>query len=343
MTEAPCRILIASYLEPEHVARIRAVDARLAVSYAPELLPPPRYAADHTGGPFTRAPEQEAAWQALLAEAEVLFDFDTTHRAELPDLAPRVRWIQSTSAGIGQFVRRMGYDVRMPGTVFTTAGGVHSRPLAEFCLMAMLMHNKGAGRLWREQGAHHWERYAGTDLDGRTLAIVGLGHIGSQVAATARAFGMHVIGTNATPRPEVVDRFYAPAELAALLAEAEYLVLSVPHTAETENLIGRAQLALLPDGAYVINIARGAVVDEPALIDALRSGRLSGAALDVFVTEPLPTDSPLWDMPNVLISPHSASTSDRENARLTDLFCDNLRRYLAGAPLRNVLDTQRMY
>ena len=120
-------------------------------------------------------------------------------------------------------------------------------------------------------------------------------------------------------------------------------MLAAPHTPETEGAIGRAELALLPAGAVLVNVGRGALVDEPALVEALRSGHLGGAALDVFQEEPLPAQSPLWTMPNVLVSPHSASTSDRENARLTDLFCRNLRAFLAGEPLENVLDTARLY
>jgi phosphoglycerate dehydrogenase-like enzyme len=336
-------LLIASYLEPEYVARIQALDPRLTVLYEPALLPPPRYPSDHIGAPFTRSPEQEATWRGLLAQADIMFDFDYTHRQELPDLAPRVRWIQATSAGIGQYVKRYGYDTRMPNTIFTTASGVHARPLAEFCIMAILMHNKGARRMWHDQQRHHWERYAGTDLEGRTLALVGLGRIGSAVARAARCLSMKVIGTDIQPNLEVVDRYYPPEQLHEMLPHAEYLVLAVPHTPATEGMIGAEELALLPKGAYFINIARGAVVDEAALIAALQTGHLSGAALDVFAVEPLPADSPLWDMPHVLISPHSASTSDRENQRLTDLFCDNLQRFLAGLPLRNVLDTQRMY
>jgi phosphoglycerate dehydrogenase-like enzyme len=140
-----------------------------------------------------------------------------------------------------------------------------------------------------------------------------------------------------------VDRYYEPSQLHAMLPRADVLVLIVPHTPQTEKMIGARELALLPRGAYFINIARGAVVDEPALIEALRSGHLAGAALDVFAEEPLPPHSPLWEMPTVTVSPHSASTSDRENGRITDLFCDNLRRHLAGEDLRNVLNPQRMY
>lgn len=128
-----------------------------------------------------------------------------------------------------------------------------------------------------------------------------------------------------------------------MLAQADTVVVIVPHTPHTDRMIGAAEFASMKAGAYFINIARGAVVDEAALIEALRSGQLSGAALDVFAQEPLPDDSPLWRMPNVLITPHSASTSDRENQRITDLFCDNLRRFLTGQPLRNVLDIERLY
>jgi phosphoglycerate dehydrogenase-like enzyme len=154
---------------------------------------------------------------------------------------------------------------------------------------------------------------------------------------------MTVIGTDVKPAPGAVDCYYEPSQLHAMLPQADVLVLMVPHTPQTEKMIGRKELALLPRGAYVINTARGAVVDEPALIEALQSRHLSGAALDVFAEEPLPPSSPLWDMPNVVVSPHSASTSDRENARITELFCDNLRRFLKGEPLRNVLNTELMY
>ena len=136
---------------------------------------------------------------------------------------------------------------------------------------------------------------------------------------------------------------YGFEDLHAALKGAEHLVLAAPHTPETERMIGKAELALLAPDAVVINVSRGALIDEPELTVALESGRLSGAALDVFAAEPLPTDSPLWDMPNVIVSPHSASTSDRENGRITDLFCENLRRYLASEPLLNVLDTEALY
>ncbi len=341
-------LLIASYLEPQHVERIRQVEPGLRVIYEPTLLRQPRYAADHKGSPIERTPDQEAQWRGLLLDAEILFDFDQTHRDDLPELAPNVRWIQATSAGIGQFVKRMAYDRRMPGTVFTTASGVHAEPLAEFCLMAMLMFNKGLLRMVHDQERKHWERYAGTDLVDRTLVILGVGTIGRKVARIAKAFGMTVVGVKRSPGatdPASLNlhELYAPAALSDVLPRAEYLVLITPHTDETEKMIGPSELASLPQGAVLINIARGAVVDEAALIESLRSGHLGGAALDVFEEEPLPQSSPLWEMPNVLVSPHSGSTSDRENGRLTNLLCENLRRYLDGEPLLNVLDTEKLY
>jgi len=347
MSAPSVNVLIASYLEPEHVERVRAVDDRLRVVYEPALLAPPRYPADHTST-MTRAPEDEARWRELLAEAEVLFDFDHTHRQDLPELAPRVRWVQATSAGIGQFVRRMGYDTRMPQTVFTTASGVHAQPLAEFCAMAMLMFSRNLWQMQRLQAERRWERFAATDLAGRTLGVIGLGRIGAQVARLGKAFGMTVLGVKRTVGSAAAaelgcDELVGPEGLAGVLRRAEFLVIVTPHTAETERMLGAAELAMLPRGAVVINVGRGSVLDEAALVAGLQEGRLGGAALDVFESEPLPAESPLWTLPNVLVSPHSASTSDRENARLTDLFCDNLRRYLAGDTLRNVLNPETLY
>jgi len=341
-------VLIASFLEEEQVGRIADVDSRIKVIYEPELLRPPRYPADHKGASRERTPEQEARWRELLAEADILFDFDQTHREDLPEVAPKVRWIQSTSSGIGQFVANMGYGERMPNTVFTKASGVHGQPLAEFCLMVMLMFRKELPRVIRDQSRKHWERHAGTDLEGRGVVIVGLGGVGQEVARVCRALRMKVIGVDlpdfpleSLPLP--LAQFFPVEELPKALPQAEHLVLIVPHTPETEGLIGAEELALMPQGAVVINIGRGHLVDEEALADALVSGHLGGAGLDVFVEEPLPEDSPFWEMPNVLVSPHSGSTSDQENRRITDLFCENLRRFLADEPMINVLQLNRLF
>jgi glyoxylate/hydroxypyruvate reductase len=335
--------LIASYLEPEHVAQIRRVDG-IRVIYDPALLPPPTYPCDHHFGWIQRSPEEEGRWRGYLREADVMFDFDYTNLDHLADLIPNVKWIQATSAGIGPMLVRTGL-IHTPIT-FTTASGIHGVPLAEFVVMALLWFAKGGPGMARDQAARRWQRTCGRELRGSTVGIVGLGGVGREVARTCRALGLRVIATKRTvagSRDDAVDALWPASQLTLLLKEADALVLACPLTPETERLIGRAELGMMKPGAIVINIARGAVVDEPALIEALRSGHLGGAALDVAAKEPLPQDSSLWALPNVLISPHSASTVTVENARLTELFCENLTRYLRGEPLRNTFDRGRRY
>ena len=341
----PLTLLIASFLEPDQVQRIRDAHPDLRVIDRPDLLAPPRYPGDHSGGPFTRTTEQETEWRSLLAQADILFDFDRTHKDDLPAVAPRVRWIQSTSSGIGPFVQRLGYAQRMPHTLITRASGVHAQPLAEFCLMVMLMHTRRHDLMAAQQAERRWERFAGSDLQGRTLVVVGLGGVGAEVARMSAALGLKVVGVGRTPDGArygdlPLERYVPVASLDSVLPQADFLVLIVPHTPATEGLIGAERLAALPRGAVLINIGRGDLVDEEALVEALRSGHLGGAGLDVFREEPLSETSPLWTLPNVLVSPHSASTSHRENERITDLFLDNLARFRAGEPLRNVLTPQ---
>jgi phosphoglycerate dehydrogenase-like enzyme len=239
----------------------------------------------------------------------------------------------------------MRYDQRTDW-IFTTASGVHARPLAEFVMMALLWFAKDGPYLESEKAARHWARYCAFELAGKTLGIIGLGKIGCEVARLAKAFDIQVVGNRrgTTDRAVAyVDTLFPSDELTPLLKQSDFLVLACPHTPETEGLIGAAELALLPKGAVLVNIARGAVLHQDALIEALRSGQLRGAALDVFAVEPLPSDDPLWTMPNVIISPHSASTALSENQKITDLFCENLKRYLAGQPMLNVLDVERYY
>ncbi|MDQ7840539.1 MAG: D-2-hydroxyacid dehydrogenase [bacterium] len=317
----------------------------MRVIYEPALLPEPRYLCDHVGRPLQRIEEDELRWRGYLAEAEVLFDFDYPNATALKALIPRVRWIQATSTGIGQLLLRTGL-LDSP-IVFTTAKGIHAKPLADFVLMAILWFAKDGFRMVRDQAAHRWLRYCGRDLRDVTVGLVGLGTIGRQVARACRGVGMRVIATRRTveagDQDAEVDGLVPMAELPSLLGAADYIVLATPHTRQTQGLIGRKELAAVKPGAVLINVARGAVVDEPAMIEALRDGRLGGAALDVLAAEPPAADNPLWDMPNVLISPHSASTVETENALLTDLFCENLRRYLRSDQLLNVFDRERLY
>lgn len=346
--------VVASPLEAAVAGRLAAArPEEVELVYRPDLLPPPRFPADHGGDPgWRRTAAQEQAWRALLGRAEVTWDLATVGDDGPLALSPGLRWVQTTSAGVGARVAALGLD--RSAVLVTTASGVHARPLAEFVLAALLYHTKRFAHLQAEQRAHRWERFAAGELHGRTMAIVGLGRIGREVVRVARAFGMavwatsrSVAGGDARDRAAArgVDRLFPPTELRALLAGADCVVLAVPQTPETEGLIGAAELAAMRRGVVFVNIARGAVVDEAALVAALRSGRVGFAALDVVREEPLALDSPLWDLPNVLISPHSASTVADENEKIAELFLANLECYLAGeygrmAPL---LDKGRGY
>ena len=332
-------VVIGTYLEPDLVARIEAADPALRVRYHPELLPVPRYSADHTGTRPDLTDAQLGNWREIVASADVMFDFDWLEPATLPERCPDLRWIQATSAGIGSFMARTGLD--RSGLIVTTAAGAHSIPLAEFALMGVLHFVKGVPHLTQAKRAHHWERYTTRQLSGTRALVVGLGSIGRQVAASLSAMGVEVWGLGRRGRSYSVPGVQAvidPAELDKALAQVDALVLACPLTPETEGLIGAEQIACLKPDAVVVNIARGQVIDQAALTQALVSGRIAGACLDVFEREPLPEDSPLWDLDNVIVSPHSASTVATENAYLISLFLDNLSSFRAGTPMRNRYD-----
>jgi len=337
-------VLVASPLEPEHAARIEAADPRVSVLYEPDLLPVPRYPCDHTGVARSLSAADLDRWAALRQRADVSFDFDWQAPADMAVNCPRLRWVQGTSAGIGGFLERTG----LTGTplVFTTAAGVHATPLAEFALLGLLYFAKDLPALAHWQRQRHWQRYAVGQLAGRRVLLVGLGGVGRAVARLLAAAGVEVTGAARTPRhrdaPGVAS-FVTPDQIGQVLPAVDALVLACPLTEQTRHLISAHELALMRPGAVLVNISRGQVVDEDALIAALSSGHLGGACLDVFETEPLPASSPLWRLDNVIISPHSASTVAAENRLLAELFSDNLQRWLAGRPLRNVYDRAAGY
>jgi glyoxylate/hydroxypyruvate reductase A len=338
-------IVIASPLEDEHVARIRAFDRdRFDVVHEPEFLAKPRYVADHNGIPPNLTPEQKDRWAAILRRADILFDFDRLDAENLPRNAPKLRWVQATSAGIGEYLRRTGLD--KSDITFTTASGVHSRPLAEFTMLGLLYFFRDVPYLNACKERHHWERYTVRGLEGARVLIVGLGSLGRAIARDCASFGMEVWGTRRRAdgdTPEGVTRMIEQRRIREALPDIDALVLACPLTEETRLLIDRPEIEALKPGAVLVNISRGQVVNETAMLEALKSGRIKGAALDVFEVEPLPKESPIWDLPNVLISPHSASTVDAENSRIIDIFLDNLGRFSKGAKLRNEFQRERGY
>ncbi|MFL5927205.1 MAG: D-2-hydroxyacid dehydrogenase [Gaiellaceae bacterium] len=337
-------VAIATPIERELVERIRRVDERLDVLFEPDLLPPPRYPSDHGGEPgFTRTPEQEERFAQIVAGAEVALGFPGESAAGLAWLvrtAPHLRFVQCMYAGAGQQVRAANLSPsELDRVAFASSSGVHAVPLAEWSLFGILALTKGLPRLLRDKRDRRWDHYPVRELPGKTLLVVGFGEIGREVARLAEAFGMRVVAIKRTADHTAAG----PERLHELVAEADAIVVTLPLTDETRGLIGREALAGIRDGAILVNVGRGAVVDEGALVDALTSGKLAGAALDVFAEEPLPASSPLWELENVILSPHTAALSLRENERIVELFADNLGRYLRGDELRSRIRTSVYY
>jgi phosphoglycerate dehydrogenase-like enzyme len=330
------RVVIATPIEPELVDRIRAVDNRLDVAYEPDLLPPPRWPCDHAGDPaWTRTAEQEARFAALVSCAEVLLGYPREDPAQIAwavRTAPKLRWVQAMFAGAGQQLAAAGLNEEELGRiVWTSSAGVHATPLAEWSLFGILALTKGLPRLLADKRERSWDHYPVDEVRGTTVLVVGMGAIGREVARLAEAFGMRVL------------QFRRGDDLDALLAQADSVVITLPLTDETRGLFDSERLARLRPGSILVNVGRGGVVDEEALVRALRAGRLRGAALDVFAVEPLPADSALWELDNVILSPHTAALSVHENERVVDLFVDNLRRYLDGGELRSRIRTDLFY
>jgi len=282
-------------------------------------------------------PELTPAHLDAYRRAEVVVGVDVPLR--LPGLAPHLKWIQAAGAGVGQFGER---DLAARGVVLTSAQGVGAPPIAEFVIGRLLEVYKRLPELAVLQREHRWEFTPGETLAGRTMVIVGLGAIGREVAMRARPFGMRIVGIRRSYRPgdtsPVADELCGPDGLDEALARADVVVLAAPESAETRGLFDAARLARLKPGAVLVNVARGTLVDQAALVAALQGGQLRAAVLDVVEPEPLPADHPLWDAPGVFLSPHSSTSRDGYDDRLLDLLAVNLRHYLRGEPLVNTVD-----
>ncbi|MBD2437737.1 D-2-hydroxyacid dehydrogenase [Nostoc sp. FACHB-110] len=256
--------------------------------------------------------------------------------------APALRWHHAPNAGVNHILTPTYLERDL---ILTNGAGVHAIPIAEFVLTYILSHAKNLAQLQALHAEHQWKRgFPIQELTDATLLIIGAGGIGQAIAARAKAFGIRIIGTRRHPQPLAnFDQVVGADEWRSLLPEVDYVVVATPLTPETTGLIDESVLRSLPPHAYLINIARGAVVDEPAIIKALTEGWIAGAALDTVVTEPLPSDSPLWSVPNLFITPHCSGHSPRGKQRSIELFLDNFNRYQTGQPLRNVVDKQAGY
>jgi phosphoglycerate dehydrogenase-like enzyme len=279
---------------------------------------------------------------ALLAEAEIIYGLILPQN--LLQRAPGLKWVQMMSAGVDRLARA---DVWQSQVIITGVSGITATAIAEFVLGLMLMFAKGAPQRFQMKQKREWKRFAISGLRSRTVGILGLGHIGREVARLSRAFGMRVIATRRSAkkagRARYVDLLLPREQQKQLLAESDFVVICVPLTPDTRNMVGEAELKTMKPTAYLINIARGGIVDDEALIHALDEKRIAGAGLDVVANEPLPATSRLWGFDNVILSPHIAGGMEDYMARATEVFCENLRRYLSGKRLLNLIDRKKGY
>ena len=342
-------VVIATPMRPQDAERI-AAEAEVELTYLPELLPTARWSGDTVGEGGVAI--DDPRWADALERAEVVFGIPGSSGEGLVDLvrrAPRLEWVQARNAGAGE---QLGAALRLAGDeldgiTVTTSSGVHAGPLAEFAIFGMLAFAKELPLLQRDQRARHWPagQHPVGELRGRTLLLVGVGAIGTETARLASAFGMHVLAVKRELSGGVphVDELHPVSELRALVGRADAIVITLPATDATRGLLDADTLAVVKPGAVLVNVGRGAVVDEAALAERLQDGTLAGAALDVFAEEPLPRDSPLWGLDNVIVSPHGIALVEAEEPRIVELFIDNLRRRRAGQPLRNALDPEVLY
>ena len=281
-------------------------------------------------------------FDGLLAEAEVIYGFRLPKNVIAR--APKLKWVQMMSAGVDRF---LDSEFLQSSVIMTNVSGIHAAPVGEFVLELMLMFVKQAPLCFHLKQKKEWKWYTPAVLRAKTVGIVGLGSIGREVARLGKAFGMRVVATRRSAervaRARYVDMVLPPEQLQELLADSDFVVLTLPLTSETNRLIGEEELRTMKSTGYLINVARGGIVDEEALIRALNEHWIAGAGLDVFATEPLPADSRLWEFPNVIFSPHVAGSFEGYSLRATELFCKNLRRYLNGKNLLNVINKNKEY
>lgn len=335
-------VLVTVEFSPEMLAAFGEVSSRLDILYHPVA-------------------QVEDVPEDVWAKTEILY---TSALVPEPAMAPALRWLQTHSAGVDHIIDQP--IVQQENIRVTSASGIHVTSMAEYTLAAMLYFSRKFPALLAYQSTAHWptEDESGSleasELRGSTLGIVGYGSVGREIARLAHAFGMKVLAskrdvlhpadTNSytlpgtgDPEGEFFERLYPPEALTTMVRECDFVAVTVPLTDTTRGMVGADVIGAMKKGAYLINVGRGGVVDEDALLEALRNKQIAGAALDVFETEPLPADSPLWKQPNLLISPHRSGMSHNYAERAGELFIENLRRYIAHKDLLNEVSLDHGY
>lgn len=279
---------------------------------------------------------------ANISDADILVTWGWYDLEPLLTCAPKLQWVHSLSAGVESL---LSPAVVNGNIILTNSKGIHSIPVSEHVLALMLAFSRDLPQMFRNQANKEWKRPVVLDeLHEKTVGIVGLGSIGREIAKKCKALGMRVLGVKQVLSTELfIDHLYASSQLDEVLPQCDYIISATPLVEKTKELFDEARFSMMKDGAVFINIARGGVVVEQALINALTSGKLRGAGLDVFVTEPLPAEHPFWAMENVIVSPHIAGISPLYLDRAIKLFADNLSRYLDGRDMLNVVDKKRGY
>jgi phosphoglycerate dehydrogenase-like enzyme len=336
------QITLLSFMQfsPAQLNKLRAVSPQVDVHQL-------------TNAEFEDVPED------LRNRVEILYGWG--QHFELAHRYPQLKWIQAHSAGINSVFDQ---PVWQSDVLITTANGIHSVSIAEHALAMMLALRWNLLTMFRFQNQarwakNRWDLFSAPELRGSTLGIVGYGAIGRELARLAQALGMRVLAANRSGQRSryrgyhepgigdlqavIPEKIYPTEDLFELLPQCDYVVVLAPLTPETHHLFNAETFALMPNSAYFFNLARGGLVDEAALIEALRQEQIAGAGLDVFEEEPLPATSPLWALDNVIISPHVSGFSPKYDDRASDLFAENLRRYLAGEPMLNVVERERGY
>lgn len=330
-------ILVTSKIGEENLRRIMEINSQVKVFDTTGIWSIPNPATYNKDSDSTNE-----EFNALLAEAEILFGFRLPPNVIMR--APKLKWIQAMTAGVNY---ELTDDIVKSKVILTNTSGIHTIQGSELVAWMMLTIVKDGYRIFRLKQEKQWKRFTPTLLHSKTLGIIGLGSIGRGVAHLGKAFGMKVLATRRSAvkisRAKNVDVVYPGNQMKELIGKSDFVVLCLPSTAETLKLIGEPELRAMKPTAYLINIGRGDTVDEEALVRALEQGWIAGAGLDVFTKEPLPLNSKLWGMPTVITTPHIAGDINDYATKATELFCENLQRYISGKRLHNIVNKTRGY